>query len=92
MPKCFEFLFPVRRVIFSPSSGFFSPVRESRAFHDLIDKDGKFMKSPIAPTKLVVTDDHVGKTVMSPGSGAWIKGRDTLLAWLKESVDQIDSV
>ena len=59
-------------------------------FLTLREKDGEPTLNPIALTVLVVTDDHVNKTVLNPGSGTWVKGRDELPEWLKTSVKRME--
>ena len=52
-------------------------------FKDIREQDRESVVNPIPIASLVVTDDHVDKTVMNPSSEAWMKGRDMLLAWTK---------
>ena len=41
---------------------------------------------------IIVTDDRVGKTVMNPSSGSWIKLMFMILSWMKDSTRQMKTV
>ena len=85
VPAFFEFLFPIRYAIFLLTSGIFVPFSDMWLFHDLREKDRASIVNPVALTVLIATDDYVGKKVLNPGLRTWVKGRDTLLAWLKDN-------
>ena len=45
---------------------------------------------PTVLTILVIAPNHAGKTVLNPGKGTWIKGKDKdLPAWLVASVEAV---
>ena len=46
--------------------------------------------NPISFTVLIVTYYHVDKMVMNLSSGTWMKNRDALPAWMKESVGRME--
>ena len=63
VPALLEFLFPIQFSIFSPTTGLLILASYINLFLTLREKDGEPMLNPIALTVLVVTDDHVNKTV-----------------------------
>ena len=68
------------------------PIIDTLLFHNPQEQDGSTAMHLIEITVLIVTDDHVCKTVMNPSSGTWMKNRDDISAWIKESVGRLESV
>ena len=55
-----------------------------RLFHEFFgEPEGKAMK-PVILVTLVISKDHLDKTVVSLGVGTYIKGEDILPQWVKE--------
>ena len=53
--------------------------------HEFLEEpEGKAMK-PVILCMLVISKEHLDKTVASPGVGAYVKGDDALPQWVKES-------
>ena len=52
-----------------------------RFFKELIAK----AMQPVTLHILVMSQDYLDKTVASPGVGAYVKGDDSLLQWIKET-------
>ena len=46
---------------------------------------------PVILVTLVISKDHLDKTVVSPGVGAYVKGEDILPQWVKESAKRIEA-
>ena len=78
-------------MIYSPTSGVFGPINKMKFFKNLREQDGASIVNPIAVAVIIVTDDRVYKTVMSPSSSTWMKGREPLPAWIIESAQGMES-
>lgn len=75
----FEIVFPVKYVICSANEGLHTlMLSDVRLFRECLgEPDGKAMK-PVMLVILVISKDHLDKTVVSPGVGAHVKGEDIL--------------
>ena len=87
----FEFLFLIRNLVFSPTSGVLVHVSDTPLFKDMKDQDGVTVVNPTDLVVLIATDDHMDKTVMNPKLGAWTQGIIMIPAWTTESVMRMDS-
>ena len=61
-------------------------------FYDLRKKYGATSFKPIALAMIIFALNHVDKKVMNPEHGTWIKNKDVLPEWTKESVKRLVSM
>ena len=82
----FEILSPVKFAMCSVNEGLCTLMSSDVwLFHEFFEEPkGKAMK-PVISCMLVISKEHLDKTVASPGVGAYVKGDDTLPQWVKES-------
>lgn len=78
----------MRCTIFAPSTGVFLPVYDDHLFDESVD----FTVNPKALTVFIIAITHACKTVLNPGTGTWLKGRDGLPAWLTAFISNLDVI
>ena len=81
----FEILLPVKFAMHSVNESLRTLISSNaRLFHEFFEEpEGKAMK-PVISCILVISKEHLDKTVALPGVGAYVKGDDALPQWVKE--------
>ena len=75
----FEVILPIKYALCAVNKGLHALISSDVClFHEFFgEPEGKAMK-PVMLVALVISKDHLDKTVVSPGVGAYVKGEDIL--------------
>ena len=83
----FEILYPVKYAIYTTREGLYTLMSsDTLLFHEFFDESEGKIRQPIILCIIVISEGHLDKTVVSPGVGTYIKGKDTLPQWVKASI------
>ena len=88
----FEIMFPIKYALYSEYEGLYTLMSSDQLlFNEFWEEPGSKAMTPVILVVLVFSIGHLDKTVVSPGVGAYVKGKHTLPAWVIESAKRIET-